>query len=380
MSDVAAHPSERPGWSFWSFLIRGHQDAYEGWDRIRARLLTALVGLVPLCIVAFVQVALVHGLWPRGVLILFGAGILAAPAVLLWRGASIRWVSALLVGAYLSLALAGILFAGGLGTATGHHLAPWLMITMMLFGRRAGVAAGLLSTAIVLACGYWSMHHPYPSVVALPPSEIATTMRSMVVTTWVVFGFLMMYEAQRASNERRLVLEARHDDLTGLPTRALFNDRLGRAIARADRNGSTVAVFLVDLDDFKAVNDQVGHEAGDRMLVTVAQRIQATIRETDMLARFGGDEFVGFVELDVPSAFGAFERRLTERLRPAVDHRGLSMPIRLSLGHAFYPSEAGAADALLRVADRRMYRSKRTRKGGERGDVVALPTPLSASR
>jgi GGDEF domain-containing protein len=96
---------------------------------------------------------------------------------------------------------------------------------------------------------------------------------------------------QRVSLEAQLRAQATHDGLTGLANRRLFEDRLGQAIAKARRSGDMLAVLFVDLDGFKQVNDSLGHDAGDSLLVEVARRFGACVREGDTLARLGGDEF-----------------------------------------------------------------------------------------
>src|SRR5262249_12362935 len=101
---------------------------------------------------------------------------------------------------------------------------------------------------------------------------------------------------ERKMFERQLTELAFHDPLTALPNRAMFMDHLERALARARRAGDTVAVVFVDLDDFKLVNDSLGHEVGDRLLVAVAERLRTTVRQGDLVARLGGDEFTILLE------------------------------------------------------------------------------------
>ncbi len=119
------------------------------------------------------------------------------------------------------------------------------------------------------------------------------------------------------------VHEALHDSLTGLPNRSLFADRLGHSVTRAQRTDSPVAVLFCDLDGFKTVNDSLGHRTGDRLLVLVAERLAATLRPTDTIARVGGDEFAVLLEeLREPGDAGRAAQRLLDSLKPSFELAG----------------------------------------------------------
>jgi diguanylate cyclase (GGDEF)-like protein len=169
---------------------------------------------------------------------------------------------------------------------------------------------------------------------------------------------------ERQLLERRLRFQAFHDPLTRLPNRALFMDRLEQALARTERQSSTttkVAVLFVDLDDFKEVNDSLGHQAGDRVLVAVAHRLRGCLRPTDTAARIGGDEFVVLLEQveDAQVAVGLAERILRE-LREPVALEGLEMVVGVSIGIALGggAQEVRRPGDLLRKADLALYRAK----------------------
>jgi diguanylate cyclase len=152
---------------------------------------------------------------------------------------------------------------------------------------------------------------------------------------------------------------AYHDDLTGLPNRSLLYDRLGLAIAHAEREGSHLAVLFVDLDGFKAVNDSFGHGFGDRFLVELALRLRASVRAGDTVARFGGDEFV--VLLD--SVTGAEDAALVAaKVRGAVEapflRDGHRVEVAASVGVGVYPGDGASPEALVKRADADMYRDK----------------------
>ncbi|TCJ11933.1 EAL domain-containing protein [Parasulfuritortus cantonensis] len=159
--------------------------------------------------------------------------------------------------------------------------------------------------------------------------------------------------------EAKLDFLAHHDQLTGLPNRALFGDRLEHAIARAARNRRHLAVMFMDLDRFKQVNDSLGHDAGDRLLVDCAARLTACIREEDTLARQGGDEFVILVE-DLGDGRDAAQvaDKLIAALRPAFAVQGHSVYVGGSVGISLYPDDGVDVPTLLRHADASMYLAK----------------------
>lgn len=156
-----------------------------------------------------------------------------------------------------------------------------------------------------------------------------------------------------------------HDPLTGLPNRLLLSDRLQQALHAAERSQQQVALAYLDLDGFKRVNDQHGHEAGDLLLCEMAQRMQHSLRAVDTVARLGGDEFV----VVLPGVGRADEglqalERLAERVREPVDlGQGRKGQVNASIGVAFYPDDAQTADAMLRRADDAMYEAKRSGHG-----------------
>lgn len=153
--------------------------------------------------------------------------------------------------------------------------------------------------------------------------------------------------------------EVNHDALTGLANRNLMWDRLGHALHLAQRHQTMVATVLVDLDNFKIINDTFGHAAGDVVLKVVARRLQAAVRDSDTVARMSGDEFV-LVLVDQPSL--RFTLRMVERLRRAlvmpVSYGGNEIPIGASLGVAVFPGDGQEPAELVRAADMAMYRAK----------------------
>jgi diguanylate cyclase (GGDEF)-like protein len=152
---------------------------------------------------------------------------------------------------------------------------------------------------------------------------------------------------------------AHHDDLTGLPNRLLFNYHLPRALARAQRVGGAVGVLFLDLDRFKIINDTLGHGAGDDVLCQVSKHLLECLRETDTLARVGGDEFTLLVEqFDTPKDLGDIAQKLLAATARTLTVNGQEYHLSGSIGIAIYPKDGGDSASLLKNADIAMYRAK----------------------
>jgi len=164
---------------------------------------------------------------------------------------------------------------------------------------------------------------------------------------------------QSKQQQDRLELMAHYDVLTQLPNRALFADRFAQAIARSKRSDTLLAICFLDLDNFKPVNDNHGHEIGDQLLIEVAQRIQQCIREDDTVSRQGGDEFAillgGF---EAPPQCEAMLERIHQSLAQPFEIEGYSHQISASSGATMYPLDDSDLDTLLRHADQAMYQAK----------------------
>jgi diguanylate cyclase (GGDEF)-like protein len=199
--------------------------------------------------------------------------------------------------------------------------------------------------------------------------ELTVERRSMFDDERLRLARTMATEAAIMLENARLVEQLRHrafhDPLTGLPNRALFRDRLAHALERSARDpAATCAVLFLDLDDFKQVNDRLGHDRGDGVLRTVAERLEAGIRRSDTAARLGGDEFTILLEDAVDlDEVKATADRLAMRLRRPIGEGDEAVEMGVSVGVALSPEAGTTVDELLTNADAAMYLAKAAGKG-----------------
>ena len=198
-----------------------------------------------------------------------------------------------------------------------------------------------------------------------------------------MFVNLALNRVQALDNDKRareaLIHQALHDALTGLPNRLLLSDRLQQALARRSRYGGGVVVLFMDIDHFKWINDSLGHHAGDMLLVEVAKRLKAVARDSDTVARFGGDEFVLMCEqVECEEAVITLAERCSQELSAPVIIEGSPVTPRVSIGisYTFDDSET-EAEHLLRDADAAMYQAKENGRG--RFEVFGEPTRIRIS-
>lgn len=169
----------------------------------------------------------------------------------------------------------------------------------------------------------------------------------------------------RDISERKLIEErishmAHHDALTGLPNRTLLEDRLRQAISQAQRSGRSLTVVFIDLDNFKMVNDTLGHKVGDELLKVIAQRMVQCVRQSDTVVRLGGDEFVIVVNdlPETPQSLAPSLQRIRDALAEPVELAGQSLEVTASIGLAIYPKDGSDGETLLMNADAAMYQAK----------------------
>ena len=183
-------------------------------------------------------------------------------------------------------------------------------------------------------------------------------------------GSLLYYEGtveditERHRYQKILQHQATHDPLTALPNRNLLNDRLEQAVRRARRQGNKVALAFVDLDNFKVINDSLGHAAGDLLLIEISQRLTSAVRDVDTVVRYGGDEFVLIMgdQTTIDDTTQLLER-VQGAIREPISLAGHAVRSDCSIGVSLFPDDAEDLDGLLRVADMAMYFAKECGKG-----------------
>ncbi len=165
-----------------------------------------------------------------------------------------------------------------------------------------------------------------------------------------------------------------HDSLTGLPNRVLFLDLLRQAITQAEQQKRMLALMFLDLDRFKDVNDQLGHAVGDKLLISVAERLEHAVRKSDVVARLSGDEFAVLVtHLDQPTVVDTLAAELVETVSQPFSLDGHTVGVEVSIGISLYPRDGLSADDLLQRADSAMYRAKQ--RGGRGYSHYGLGRP-----
>lgn len=200
---------------------------------------------------------------------------------------------------------------------------------------------------------------------ATTPGDVFALQISMMT---MALGGLFVSAAltERRYSEMRLDMLANHDPLTGLPNRSYFQDFLGHALARAQRDKSQVSLLFIDLDRFKHINDSQGHEVGDQVLRIVASRLADQLRADDFVARLGGDEFaVILIHPPASRAASRVARKLNQVLAESFKLRQRRYAIGASIGISVYPDDGLDANTLLRQADLGMYQAKHSRSGFE---------------
>lgn len=195
-------------------------------------------------------------------------------------------------------------------------------------------------------------------------SSVNLALQNAVADRHLIDGQLAAVTEQGAADRHA----ALHDVLTGLPNRALFNDRLEHGIAHAKRHRWPLAVMFVDLDDFKTINDTHGHPAGDSVLRTIADRLKAVTRSDDTVSRVGGDEFLYLLmEVQDENDAASIAKKILASIQAPCDvsleQKSVRLTVKASIGIAIYPKSADTAETLIKNADTAMYDAKRAGSG-----------------
>lgn len=179
------------------------------------------------------------------------------------------------------------------------------------------------------------------------------------------YRIIIMHDISKLKeNEAQLFFQAYYDALTGLPNRTLCYDRLDHAMKTARRSGAKVAVLYLDLDNFKNINDTLGHNAGDELLNKVAVKLQQSLRASDTISRIGGDEFIIIIEaLNEPQAAATLAEKIIKEIKNPFNLNGTIVNTSTSIGITIYPDDATTIDDLIKYADMAMYQAKSKTKG-----------------
>ena len=332
---------------------------------------SALVGVFSLSFYGDLPAAMVlHGLWIwwlghlLGVFLIAPLLLTAARWDLLPTNRAARLEALVLVVGMLGLTLVMMHYAEPLRPAeiVLFVMMPAVLWAALRFSVTGASLAIFLAALIVMGVAVVS----YGGITsATLPSDVFALQVSMI--TMALGGlFVAAALAERRYSEMRLDMLANHDPLTGLPNRSYFQDFLGHALARAQREKSQVSLLFIDLDRFKHINDTQGHDVGDQVLGIVARRLDEQLRADDFVARLGGDEFA--VILTHPPASRAASRvarKLNQALTEPFKLAQRRYAIGASIGISVYPDDGLDANTLLRQADLAMYQAKQRRSGFE---------------
>lgn len=220
----------------------------------------------------------------------------------------------------------------------------------------------------------WSLLRKDGSHLFVQQSVAALKDPSGAINGWLIVAYDI---TERKQAEQLIAHLAHHDALTGLPTRTLLLDRVQVALQHARRGGHKACIMMVDVDNFKQVNDTLGHATGDALLIAVAKRLSETVRESDTVARMGGDEFI--VLLDKLQSLSDAERvaqKLVSAMASPLEVAGESIAVTISIGICMFPDGGSGADFLLQNADAAMYFAKAEGRNSYQvyGDEIALQT------
>ena len=225
------------------------------------------------------------------------------------------------------------------------------------------IAAKIDSSPYTLLAFHRSHHHVTSPLKTLGARMIATGIVIIWIAVWGSLIITGLFLKRQEKYNAAMLHQALHDELTGLPNRNLLYDRLQQAINLWHRAQKTVALLIMDLDRFKEINDALGHQSGDQILVQTAGRLREALRETDTVARLGGDEFALLLPAGDAQQATHLATKVLKALEPPYQINGIAIDVKASVGIAVYPDHGHNADDLIRHADMAMYQAKQQGSG-----------------
>lgn len=377
---------------WWYLLCTGHVEESELDDeehyRRRILVMASLFWLVTVMALTVVTPALID-LTPEGSLaadvlfVITALGVLISMALLRIKGHRIMALSVLL-SIYTGAFAASCLIFGGTQSPTY----PLLIMAPAMAGVAGSVFISALWGGVVVAIwvAILAMEMAgYPFVQIIVPANHSTAMLLAIAGMGVAMVAVINIYAEMNKALRNSLQESNaelahlstHDQLTRLPNRRFYDKRMTQALQRAaERNGMTGLLFI-DLNDFKLINDNYGHGAGDKLLVTVAERIQESLRETDLVARLGGDEFAAVLEdVKSPEQITRIAHKLSQAIEQPLFVRNEELVFSASIGVAIFPIDGRQQQELEEQADKAMYLAKKRRIPVALSSLEASNTPV----
>ena len=282
--------------------------------------------------------------------------------------------NSIIILCFLSVTFA-VFFGGGPLHSPAQYLFTFpVVLSFCLLGKNWGVVWTTITLvthiflAVLVSNDFNFPSHVDPATIHEVQFLVYVLMLITTAAVLVIYeGMQSRLKTERDIQEQRFLFLATHDGLTQLPNRVFFYDRANMAIARANREQSSFAVLYMDLDGFKPINDEHGHEAGDHVLKVVAQRLKHILRETDTVARFGGDEFAIIIESlesekSPHSTADKIALKIVNMMTEPVLYKNKEIRLGASIGTSFYPNDATDIEVLISKADASMYQVKKQAK------------------
>ncbi|MVW77110.1 putative bifunctional diguanylate cyclase/phosphodiesterase [Pseudomonas xionganensis] len=337
--------------------------------RLKARRLLQIANVLFGVLLLIGAQSLLAGHWLNTSLVAAALLLVALGRYLNRRGAVTASIN-LVICSLTALVTLSLWFSQGLYSGGLLAYPAILIVTGMVAGLRLFIAV-LLSMLLAVALMTYAALSGLQSFEPLPLGlgrmfNVSSILLVCAAAVWLLASDLrktllrLRREIRRVQqSEANFAHLAQHDALTNLPNRVLIRDRMEQAIAQARRYQKRVALLFLDLDNFKTINDSLGHGTGDELLKAVAQRLQASVRDMDSVSRLGGDEFLIVVaDVDSLAAVSAVARQVQEKLAHPFVLKGMQVVSTLSIGIALYPEDGEDFDTLLKHADVAMYQAK----------------------